>query len=818
MLRQILSASFSSLLNHGFPLFKAAPRDHTPFNRTDTLNEIIPRESEKPLFGLATPSLVGIYVIQDNLYKHVNPCFASTFGYKHPEEVVNRVPVSHLVSPEDRMIVTEYLYNCTGGYEQAQGVSRDPHNLGQHCLDIVHTMVIALNDEGNIALINRAGCELLGYTEQELFGRNWFSTCMPQPEGLQIHYPMFQKMAAGETEEIIHVKNRIQTKDGRLRLIDWRNAYIKNDTGQIIGTICSGHDITEQQQATEFLKLARMVYENSSEAVMVTDPSNVIVAINPKFTEITGYTEEEIIGNNPRILSSGLQSDTFYRELFRELHEKGSWQGEIINRKKNGGLYVEHMSINVVLNDDGSVFRYIAQFNDVTQKKKSEELIWKQANFDMLTDLPNRRLFHNRLEQEIKKAQRTGKQIFLVFIDLDHFKEINDTLGHSQGDRLLVDAARRINSCLRETDTVARLGGDEFTVILNDIEAPHLERVTQDIINKLSHPFDLNNADIVYISCSVGIAIFPDHARSSDELMKHADQAMYASKSAGRNRITYYNPAMEAEVKEKNYLINELHQAAATTGLEIHYQPIVDMKSGSVAKFEILLRWHHHSIGIIEPATFIPLAEEAGLLTEISIWVFREIISFIQRTEHEFGNCVQIFIHSNSQVQIEKFPVQYLKKCLDDAGLNADCIVINIPEKLLLKEPAKIKNYLSLFHDNGIKLAYDNFGSGFSALSHLKEFDIDYLEIDKSLVSNMVENETDMAMIETIILIAKKLGIKTIAEGVETVLQHDILSALGCNFAQGYFYSSPKPLDIFGNNCKHQSNAMQSPCFQARDL
>ena len=534
--------------------------------------------------------------------------------------------------------------------------------------------------------------------------------------------------------------------------------------GKIGGAIGAGRNVTFPIDTTGSAKLIDALYENSGEAILITGPDNSIISVNPRFTKMTGYTLDEVVGKTPHLLSSGLQDIAFYAEMFRQLHEKGSWQGRITNRKKNGDLYVGDLTINRILNEDGSIFRHIAQYSDVTPN--SEDLIWKEANFDALTGLPNRRLFHNRLDQEIKKISRTTGKIFLTFLDLDHFKEVNDTLGHLKGDMLLVDASRRIKSCLREADTVARMGGDEFIIILTDVTGIDVERICNDILGVLITPFNLGNGDIVHISCSIGIAVFPDHAAKADELIRYADMAMYASKSSGRNRFGFCTDAMTAMIREKQKLVNALKKAVCTNELKIYCQPIVDLKTGMTAKIEVFLRWRHGRSGLVDPPTFVPLAEEAGLLTEIAKWTLQEIVSCIKQSKDETGKCIQAFIHTNSKIQIENFPMQHLKDCIEAAGLSPECIVINIPERLLLKESTTTKTQLKIFHESGIRVAYDNFGVGFSSLSHLKDFDIDYVEIDKSLIHAMTESEPDMAIVETIILIAKRLGIKTIAEGV----------------------------------------------------
>jgi diguanylate cyclase (GGDEF)-like protein len=431
------------------------------------------------------------------------------------------------------------------------------------------------------------------------------------------------------------------------------------------------------------------------------------------------------------------------------------------------------------------------------EREQQEALIWKQANYDTLTELPNRSLFHDRLEQETMKAHRTGLSLGLLFIDLDRFKVVNDTLGHGKGDVLLVEAARRISGCVRETKTVARLGGDEFTIILTEFkERMHLERIAQDIIQALAKPFDLGDGDVSYISASIGITLYPDDASDLDELIKHADQAMYAAKAEGRNRFSYFTSSMQIEAQEKLVLTNDLRQALAQNELEVYYQPIIDMATGRITKAEALLRWKHPTRSMVSPVIFIPLAEESGLILEIGEWVFQEVITRIEHWLIKFGRIIQVSVNV-SPIQFEKTVRHMWMERLANSRLPAGSITVEITEGLLIKDVPYVKQRLIEFWDRGIEVSIDDFGTGFSALSYLKQFDIDYLKIDRSFVSNLIDNECDKALTEAIIMMAHKLGIKTIAEGVETEAQRNLLVAFGCDYVQGYFYSRPVPTEEF---------------------
>jgi diguanylate cyclase (GGDEF)-like protein/PAS domain S-box-containing protein len=580
----------------------------------------------------------------------------------------------------------------------------------------------------------------------------------------------------------------------------WSETYkspILDEDGKVLGTTGYARDITERKRMEEWLQLAASIYEHSSEAIVVTDENNLVVEVNPAFTTITGYSPDEVRGQNPRLLQSGKHDREFYEQMWNTISNDGHWEGEIWDKRKNGEVYPKWINISVLHNSDGSVYRYVAQFSDITEKKKKEEMIWKQANFDMLTGLPNRRLFRDRLEHELKKTNRTGLPLALLFIDLDRFKEINDTLGHDVGDQLLVQAAQRILSCVRETDTVARLGGDEFTIILAEsADTKQVERIAQDIINELSAPFSLK-AENCYISASIGITIYPNDAGTSDDLMKHADQAMYAAKEAGRSRFRYYTAAMQYAVDERLALTNDLRLALERKELEVWYQPIVSLGDGGIHKAEALLRWKHPERDMVGPAIFIPLAEESGLIFEIGEWVLQQSISCAAR--------LRIRLQRDIQISVNKSPLQFTETSTPHAwldtltrhGLRHDTIAIEITEGLLLQDAPVIRDHLDHLFDRGVQISLDDFGTGYSSLSYLKKFKVDYLKIDRSFVSNLDSDANDMALIEAIIVMAHKLGIKTIAEGVETREQRDLLAHCGCDYAQGYWFSRAVPEDEF---------------------
>lgn len=603
----------------------------------------------------------------------------------------------------------------------------------------------------------------------------------------------------------LKIEFRIVGPSGEVRHIRSNGDVIQDEDGEAARMIGTNIDITEQVKADELMQMATSIYKSSTEAIMVTDKDNRIIQVNPAFTEITGYSLEEVRGKDPKVLKSGRHSKLFYKDMWDSLLSTGSWRGEIFDRRKDGSVYAKWSNISVIRDADGKPFRFIALFSDITEKKKKDEIIWKQANYDTLTNLPNRRLFFDRLSQEMKVAQRSGKSLALLFIDLDRFKEINDTIGHAKGDLLLIEAASRISSCVRETDTVSRLGGDEFTAIITEVsENSNIEKVAQNIIHTLSEPFYFkgdNNG--YYISASIGITVFPGDAKTLEGLLKNADQAMYQAKEQGRHRYNYFTQSMQKEALRKFELNHGLREALLKNRLKVFYQPIINISTGEIAKAEALIRWNDPKRGSISPAEFIPIAEETGLIHEIGDWVYNTVIQDIKKWRDNLGKIVGVSVNkSPAQFQYKTDDSTWLG-LLKEYDLPGNAVTIEITEGLLLKQSNKVHKQLNEYKKNGIEVSIDDFGTGFSALSYLKKFDIDYLKIDRSFIQNIIEDDSDKALTEAIIVMAHKLGIRTIAEGVETKEQLDLLALFNCDFAQGFYFSPAISFDDFSKRIDH---------------
>jgi len=557
--------------------------------------------------------------------------------------------------------------------------------------------------------------------------------------------------------------------------------------------------LTQIEMRDNLLLRSSEALAQTHQPIILRDAAFRCQYVNPAFTTLFGYTLEEVKDTAFSLRVKPQQrNDQSQEHEFLTARNEGIFRHECYRQTRNGALIPVIVQISPIRNNQGIISGYVSAITDMCEKKKAEEIIWQQANFDGLTGLPNRHMFHDRLAQEMKKASRSNLLLAVMFIDLDHFKEINDTFGHDYGDNLLKEVAERLTSCVRKTDTVSRLGGDEFTVIISELVANEmLERIMHSILQALAAPFNLG-IEIVNISASIGVTLYPDDATEIDVMLKNADQAMYLAKSNGRNRFSYFTKSIQESAQKRRQIIKDMRDALADNQFKLLYQPIVDLATGGIHKAEALIRWQHPTRGMVSPADFIPIAEDTGMIVEIGDWVFREAARQVAYWHK--------FIHPNFQISINKSPVQFQSKAithtdwfdyLKELGLTGDSIVVEITEGLLLDANPLVSQKLLAFRDAGVQVSLDDFGTGYSSLSYLKKFDIDYIKIDQSFTRNLKPNSDDTALCEAIIVMAHKLGIKVIAEGIETSEQRDLLTAAGCDYGQGYFYSKPIPASEF---------------------
>ncbi|MBE0473867.1 MAG: EAL domain-containing protein [Rhodoferax sp.] len=518
--------------------------------------------------------------------------------------------------------------------------------------------------------------------------------------------------------------------------------------------------------------------------------------LSPNLLRMYGYEDGELKPSLAELDALVHAEDMAQLQLDRQAHFDGSTPTLSSEHRvlcKDGSWKWVHSRGMVISRDaQGQPLRMIGIHSDITERKTADELVWQQAHFDALTGLPNRRLMRERLVQEMKKCRRNHFKLALLFIDLDHFKEVNDTLGHDRGDDLLVEAARRILRCLREVDTVARMGGDEFTVIITALsDESSLQSILPKLLNTLNAPFQLG-LDQVFVSASVGVTVYPTDTQEVEDLLKNADQALYVAKAAGRNRFSFFTAALQEAAMQRAQLMHDLRAALSAQEFCVVYQPIVNLATGRIQKAEALVRWQHPQRGMISPADFIPVAESSGLIVEIGEWIFAQAAAQVAIWRGS--------LHPEFQVSVNKSPLQFENpnpahtpwiEQLRTLGLPGESIVVEITEGLLLSNSGGVVEQLLKLRDEGINVSLDDFGTGYSSLSYLQKFDIDFIKIDQSFVRDLTSGSTDLVLCQAIIAMAHALGMKVIAEGVETIEQRDLLTAAGCDFAQGYLYSRP---------------------------
>ncbi len=645
------------------------------------------------------------------------------------------------------------------------------------------------DQSGRLLDVNQRACDSLGYSKAELLGMAVLD--VEQEIGAEQAFPLWQTLQPGQ---MLTLHGRHRRKDGSLFPVEIRLSCFDLQGQRLLTALA--RDVSERYQAEEKLRQAAAVFDNAQEGIMVTDRRARILAVNAAFCEITGYSEAEVIGQTPGKFKSGRHDALFYQAMWDALAKAGRWQGEVWDRRKDGEVYPKWLSISAVPDADGQVGRYVAMFADITHLKKSEARLEHLAHFDPLTDLPNRLLFHSRLEHALEQAKRHSQRLAVLFIDLDRFKTVNDSLGHPAGDELLVNVARRIRARLRDEDTLARLGGDEFVILLEQVgEAQLAAIVAQDLLQIMAMPVQLSGGHEVFIGGSIGISLYPDDAGEAVQLVRNADAALYQAKEEGRNTYRFYTESLTRVAQERLALEAQLRRALERDEFVLHYQPQVDVADNRLIGVEALVRWQRPEDGLIPPAQFIPLAEETGLIVELGEWVLRHACSQMRAWLDQGLPPFTLAVNLSSRQFQQGDLAARVRAVLEQTGLPAHLLELEITESAIMEQGNQAVVGLDALKALGVRLAIDDFGTGYSSLAYLKRFAVDTLKIDRSFVRDIPDDQNDMQIAASIIGMAHNLHLQVLAEGVETEAQLGFLQIHGCNTYQGYLFSRPLPAE-----------------------
>lgn len=643
--------------------------------------------------------------------------------------------------------------------------------------------ILVTDLEGGIRSYNHLFAKLWTLPDELLTQRDdqaiyaWMDKCMVDAS----HYS--ERLGAINRSPLMEATDVLVLRSGKILERVTLPQYAR---GRAIGRVYSYRDITQRLADEARLQLAAKVFESSTDAIFITDAEQKIITTNPSFEQLTSYTEQEMIGKSPSDFFSEESNTVLVKQLLGDLETKGFWEGELWNRRKNGHAYLCMISLVRVQDETGNTMHYIGFFKDRTETHTAKQKIEELAFSDVLTGLPNRLLLAERIKQSISAASRNNGSFALLFLDLDHFKQINDSLGHPFGDRVLIDVTERLKKCIRQVDTASRLGGDEFVLLLHQADAHGAEICARRVLEELNAPFTLDGMSFS-VSCSIGVALYPADGNNMDDLIKNADSAMYHVKERGRSDFRFYQRQMNVGLLSRMKLDHAMRQALEHDGFRLHYQPLVNIDSGEVFGAEALIRWHDKDLGEVSPAQFIPIAEETGVIVAIGNWVMHTAIR--QAALWNLDRKLRISVNVSAlQFQQSDF-VDNVAKALADAGLTPDCLELELTESILIRDVEEAIIKLESLSVLGIKLAIDDFGTGYSSLSYLKRFPISKLKIDRSFVMHLPDDESDVAIVTAIISLAHALKLRVIAEGVETEEQRTQLKTLGCDELQGYLYS-----------------------------
>jgi diguanylate cyclase (GGDEF)-like protein/PAS domain S-box-containing protein len=700
---------------------------------------------------------------------------------------VNEMPI---LNDEGQVVSVDGIAHDITGRKLAMQRLVESERRFRLMIDNAADAVFVHDMKGRVVEVNSRACDNLGYTREELLAMSVAD--VDEEAGRGRHDELWRQL---DTLGVATVTGMHRRKDGTRFPVEVRLAMIALDDRPCV--LALARDVSERKAAEEYQRLAAEVFENTSEGIMVTDPSGQILMVNRAFTEITGFQPEEAIGRTPAILKSGWHDEDYYRAMWSAIQETGRWQGEIRNRRKNGELYPAWLTLSAVKDDQGRIINYVGVQADISLRKDVEDRLAYLAHHDPLTGMPNRSLLLERMKHALHRAHRNGGKVGLMFIDLDRFKNINDTLGHDVGDMLLKAVAGRLTCSVREGDTIARLGGDEFVILQEDCAGEAaVATLAQKIVELLGQPFMVGEQEI-YTSTSVGICLYPADGQDIQTLLKNADVAMYQAKEFGRNNYQFYKADINAKALERLNLEYSLRRALERQEFVLHYQPVVNVQSGAIVGMEALIRWVHPELGMVSPAQFIPLAEETGLILPIGDWVLETACRQAKAWQDAGLGTPRLAVNLSTRQFVQQNLVEKVESALLAAGLAPEFLELEITESVLMQDLENTISVLTRLSDMAVRLSIDDFGTGYSSLSYLKRFPLHTLKIDQSFVRDIPGDPDDAAIASTIIAMSHALRLDAIAEGVETQAQRDFLQGKGCDNFQGYLFSRPVPADAF---------------------
>lgn len=670
----------------------------------------------------------------------------------------------------------------------AEEALRHEKNFVSAILQTANSLLVVMDNTGRVIRFNRACEQLTGYSFNDISGKFLWENLLEEKDVEPVR-KIFKNLRNSIFPS--NSKNNWISKDGKKHMIEWSNSVISSNGNKISFVVALGNDITERILAeAERDKHARAL-DQSADSVMITNHKGIIEYVNPAYERATGYSREELIGQTPSIVKSGKHDKQFYKRLWDTILAGEVFSDVLINQAKDGFLYYEEKTITPLLDSSGKVTSFISTGKDITERMETQERMYYLAHHDVLTDLPNRILFLERLGHVLTVLDRREQICAVLFLDLDRFKNINDTHGHDTGDRLLQSVSERLKESVREGDTVARLGGDEFTVLLEDVcSADDVVPIARKILSALSIPFHISGHEL-FSSASIGISIYPDDGTDPKTLLKNADNAMYRAKDQGRNTYQFYSAEMGAKVREYLSLETSLRHALDRNELELFYQPQVNLETGAIFGAEALLRWRHPDKGIISPNAFIPLLEDTGLIIPVGGWVIKQACDQLMRWNKEGIYLERMSINLSGRQFDDKNFIDTILGIIEECGVNTGRLEFEITESLLLHKDLYTIDVLEQLNQSGIRLAIDDFGTGYSSLSYLKRFPINTLKIDQSFVNDVISDPGDAEIVKAILAMAKSLNLDVIAEGVETKSQEKFLRNAGCCNVQGYLYAKP---------------------------